>query len=399
MTLPTINARKFTIIAVIVVFVVLGILIIVAALAPKQSGPTPTGPLQPITTPITSGNAPSVPLTTLPSSILPTAPSVPAASTTVARTDGTTNAALTTDGNGLVGYNRTSGMFSRIDGTGRLTPLSDETFPFAQQVTWSPDRTKAVLEFPDNAKILYDFTLRRATTLPRHWQEFSFAPTSDAMVFKSLGLDPGNQWLVTAKPDGSNAVPVEELGDKAHLVVPTWSPNGQVVGLYAKPLDQTRSTLLFLGPNRESYPSAVIEGINVTATWSPNGDRLLYSAATAQDQWKPTLWIIDSSTDRMGQNRLPIGIQTWADKCTFRSGSTQKLLCAVPQTLPDGAGLVRNSVEKTDDSLVEVDLASGIQRTLPVGTFDSVAHLLTAADGHTLFVQEGGAKEIKKIQL
>ncbi len=394
MRVPRITARTFTIIAAVVVVVVLLVLILLVRLTPRGTAPPP--PSIPIT-PFPTQTPAEIPPTTLPSFQLPAQPPE-APSGTALPPEEALGAVIAADGAGLVGYNAADGSFYRVDPGGGLTILTDEKFPFAKKVTWAPDRLKAILEFPDEAKILYDFRTRKATTLPGHWREFSFAPTSDAIVFKSLGLDPENQWLAVASPEGDNVIPLEQLGDRAFLVSASWSPNRQVVGFYAKPIDRNRASLFFIGANRESYPASTIEGSNFLPLWSPSADRLLYSTATATNGWRPTLWTITGSGENIGGNRTALNVQTWADKCVF-SANRGQILCAVPEELPEGVGLVRESVERTQDRIVQINLDSTIQRVVPIGTFDTVDHLELSNDGGTLFIDERGASPIKKVTL
>ncbi len=397
MTLPQLNAKKFTLVLVVVGIVVTVVLLLVAVFSRKRVVEVtlpPAGPIEipePTTIPI---GGPILP----PAETAPSAPTIPVPSTEqtlpLSRFHILSSGIF---GGATVGYNREDGTLFRLDANGFPILLTDDRFPFASQVTWASDRSKAILEFPDGANILYNLQTKRPVTLPKHWQEFSFSPSGDAIVFKSLGFDPDNQWLAVANPDGSNVVPLEQLGDRGHLVQPLWSPDSRVVALYTKPVDQTRQTLFFIGPNHENLPSTVIEGLNFLGRWDPDGSRLLYSTATRETAWRPTLWLVNGSGQLLGGNRTPLDIQTWADKCVFRG--TTSLVCAVPQQLPDGAGLVRLGVPATTDRLIELNLQSQVKRDILTDRPISADTLTLSPDGKTLFINDRVDGKVKKIPL
>ena len=65
--------------------------------------------------------------------------------------------ALASDGVNVIYYNRATGKFYKVFPDGRTVPVSEEVFYQVQNVSWSPDKNKAVLEYPDGANIVYDF--------------------------------------------------------------------------------------------------------------------------------------------------------------------------------------------------------------------------------------------------
>ena len=77
-------------------------------------------------------------------------------------------------------------------------------FLWCRKVTWSPTQTASILEYPDGSNIYYDFDTKRQVTIPKHWEEFSFAPQGDRITSKSIGFSPENRWIVSANPDGTD---------------------------------------------------------------------------------------------------------------------------------------------------------------------------------------------------
>ncbi len=335
-------------------------------------GEQPSGALTPSQT-----GAPGISTGTIPG-VLPsttgqgvTTPASPIANGNITQTTALTtapvsNPILSTDGSSENFYNAADGKFYTINAQGKIVSLSDQTFPNVQTVTWNHTAQKAVLEFPDGSNIIYDFKNQKQITLPKQWEGFSFSPTTDEIAAKSIGLDENNRWLLISNDNGSNAVPFQALGNNADQVTVDWSPNNQVVAFAdtastvstdAPSTDFNQRIIYPIGKNQENMKALVIEGSNFTPSWSPSGKTLLYSANADYSSGKPLLWNVDATANDMGQNRHSLGINTWADKCTWSTETT--LYCAVPQNLPDNAGMQRDLYSALPDSLYKVDLASG----------------------------------------
>ncbi|KKW32184.1 MAG: hypothetical protein UY77_C0033G0008 [Candidatus Uhrbacteria bacterium GW2011_GWA2_53_10] len=271
------------------------------------------------------------------------------------------NTAIGSSGRDVNYYDPEDGRFYAIDASGNAVRLSDQMFPSVESVSWNQGGDKAVLEFPDGANIVYDFDAEKQVTLPAHWEDFAFAPGSDQIIAKSIALDPSNRWLITSNADGSNAKPIQALGDNAHKVIVSWSPNDQIVAFAdtgdPQPGGMDRKMIIPLGKNQENFKGLIVEGYGFQPVWSPDGRRLLYSASGSVSDLKPMLWLVDATPGSLGDNRRSLGVNTWADKCTFASASS--VYCAVPASLPNNAGLGRSLFESTPDFLYKIDLVTG----------------------------------------
>ncbi len=302
------------------------------------------------------------------------------------------------DGTGVVYYQPNDGKFYRVTSSGTATPLSSEIFHDVQNVTWAPNRSEAVLQYPDNSNIIYNFDTQKQTTLPSHWQDFSFSPTGDQLAFKSLGLDANSRWLGVAGADGASPTAVQALGNNADNVHVDWSPSRQVVATYADHTGANQEEIYFVGLNGENFKSMTAPGIGFQSSWTPDGHRLLYSVASGDSSYKPELWIADASGDNIGNNRENLELNTWANKCTF--SSTTNLICAVPNNLPEGAGLTPAIASTASDTFYRVDLTSGRSTVLAEpSTNVSAQNLTTSSDGHWLFFQDAGSGQLYKIAL
>ncbi len=264
---------------------------------------------------------------------------------------------LSSDGVNAVSFDIYDGTFYRITPDGKQEKLTDQTFVGAEEVQWSPNAEKAVIGFIDESNIIYDFKEKKQFTIPKHWEAFDFSPSGDKIAFKSLGDSPENRFLVIANGDGTGGRAIEPIGERAGLFDVTWSPSGQVIALVREGMDANRQRLFFIGPNKERYTSAVVEGRGIETQWSSEGNRLLYSGYSASSQLKPELWIMNALGDSIGQNLRKLGVQTWAHKCAFADNTT--LYCAVPLELAPGAGVLPSDGDVGEDHIYKIDLATG----------------------------------------
>jgi phage baseplate assembly protein gpV len=285
-------------------------------------------------------------------------------------------------------YQPRSGEFQQVAIDGTIKQLGEKSFLGAENVTWSPTSEQAVIEFPDGANIVYDFQSDTQYTLPKHWEDFSFNKTGESLAFKSLALDPDNNWLGTANVDGTAAKAIEPLGRNAASVDVLWSPRGDILGY--------QHDIFLIGLNGENYRSLTVPGVGMQAKWTPDGQRLLYSVSSAATGYRPTVWLVDASGEAIGANRHSIGVTTWADKCTFSSQT--KVVCAVPTELPEGAGLSPSIADSYRDNLFAIDLATGTREQIgPDVPIETVRQLSVSTDGLWLTIETifGGISRLR----
>lgn len=295
-------------------------------------------------------------------------------------------------------YDPFDNKFYKVDQDGRTSALSDKTFYNVSQVTWSKDSDKAVLKYPDGSKVVYDFANKQQVTLPKHWDDFDFSTNSDKLVMKSLGMDPDSRYLAVANNDGSGGKVIEFIGQNDKKVYPTWSPNNQVVALYAEGLDFDRQTVYFLGLNGENFKSMVVPGRGFQHQWSPSGDRLLYSVYYSDNQMKPMLWIADASGSQIGENRQMLNVQTWVDKCAFASNN--EIYCAVPTNLDYGAGFLPALANQTPDQLYKINTSTGVKQLIAIPDNNmTIGSIMVNPDGSSLFLTNKNTGSINKINL
>ncbi len=294
---------------------------------------------------------------------------------------------ISTDGSSMNYYDPADGYFYKINEDGTVTQLSAQRFPDADSVVWTDQGDKVVVEFPDGSNVIYNFETQDQVTLPTHWEDFDFAPDGDELIAKSLGVDPNNRWLVITSDDGTRTQTIAALGTNEDKVEVSWSPNDQVVAFSDTAEAQTgfgRRMILPVGKNEENFKGLIVEGLGFDSLWSPKGDRILYSVSGELNNYKPMLWVVEGSGDDMGDNRRSLGVETWVDKCTF--SGINSVICAVPQFLPNNAGLQPGIVQNSYDYIYEIDLNSGTSTLLAIPeTNHSVENLTVSDDGSTLY--------------
>lgn len=306
--------------------------------------------------------------------------------------------ALAADGSGVVYYDKNTGLFYTINASGRTNPLSDKVFYEVENITWANDRQSAVLEYPDGSNIVYDFSTGQQITLPKHWEEFSFSPNSNQLVFKSMGTGEESRWLAVANTDGSSARRIANLGDKDATVHPDWSPNNQIVAMYREDKDFDRQDLYFVGLNNENFKSTIIEGRGFQGQWSTDGNRLLYSVYSSASGYKPTLWIVEAHGENIGQNRRALQLETWADKCTF--GDNDSVYCAVPTSLSEGAGIFYHDLDNSPTDIYKIDLQTGFKSRIAVPEGNhNIESLVISDDGRYLYMSSKDDGRLYQIRL
>lgn len=297
-------------------------------------------------------------------------------------------------------HNANDGKFYKVTADGTIKQMSDHVFYGVTGVTWAKNNDKAILEYPDNSKIVYNFEQQKQiASLPKHWQEFSWSNDGYQIAAKSIGLSPENRWLVVTKDDGTETKLVEPMGENADKVTINWSPSRQTVAFSqtGEPLGVDRSEILFIGLNNENFKSTIVEGRDFVPRWSPSGQRLLYSVDSGRSNFNPELWIVDSYGDNIGNNRKNLQINTWANKCAFAGEAT--LYCAVPRDLPAGSGMNPELAAGVYDNLYKIDLTTGYKTPINLGTNYTINNISYNATEKKLFFTDASQSGVFEVNL
>jgi Tol biopolymer transport system component len=304
---------------------------------------------------------------------------------------------LTNDGSSVQYYDQADNKFYKLDANNQPVALTDKQFFNVQQVTWSPDKNSAILEYNDQSKIIYNFATGQQITLPSYWQNFQFSPNGGQIVFQSIGYNPDNSWLAVVSSDGTSAKTIEKIGANAPNVIDSWSPNNQTIAMYSEGQTFDQKTVYFEGLNGENFKSMTVNGRGFQPLWSPDGSRLLYSVYSTASNMKPTLWMVEAQGDTIGNNLKPLNLQTWANKCVFISASAA--YCAVPVSLPDGAGLSQAAVTDENDSLYLVNVLSGQTTIIDDSNKYNMMNLIVTTDQKSLYFTDQKSGRLYKLAL
>ncbi|MFH0804778.1 MAG: hypothetical protein V1916_01120 [Patescibacteria group bacterium] len=305
---------------------------------------------------------------------------------------------------GIRYYDRTQGKFFRLGKDGKAQPMTDQLFPNASRIAWSPTGNKAAISFPDQSKIIYDFDSREQVTLPKQWDDIEFSPSGEQIAFKNMAADENSRWLAVAKTNGAEVELIEPIGDKAGDVAVSWSPSGQVVASFREGYSGTQQEVFLLGLHGENFKSFLTDGRGFQGVWSPTGTQLLYSVYSAASQYNPSLFLVDADGDQIGANEITLGLQTWPTRCAFTSTATA-LYCAVPTNLPTGSGLSPSIATATKDAIYRIDANTGSRNlvalpSLPTaGTDYSITAMFLSADAKTLYFNDGNSGKLFSVQL
>lgn len=401
------------------ILLIIGLLVVTALLAFalyylfKKAGPLAVVPITPIASPTPPGVLPPAGervATTAPgvpgAPALPQAGYIPGAEPSYYRPEAvkrltevpTSYSSVNTTG-ALRYYNQGDGKFYRVMPDGSTKTMSESVFYNVSKVTWANAADKAVLEYPDKSKIVYNFETQKQVTLPKHWEEFSFSPDSTEIAAKSIGLSPENRWLVTVNDDGTGTKLIEPMGENQDKVIIGWSPSRQTVAfsMTGQPLGLYRKEILLVGLNHENFKSLVVEGMGFTPKWSPTGNQLIYSVYSQRSDLKPEIWATNAYGNEIGSNRRNLEINTWPDKCTFAGDTT--LYCAVPRTLPQGAGLKPAIAAGATDDLYKIDLKTGLKTTIATGGDYSIQNIAYDQTNNRLLFNDAAQSGVFEINL
>jgi Tol biopolymer transport system component len=307
---------------------------------------------------------------------------------------------------GLAYYDEATGQFYVISPDGSTkTLMTDAKYPQVQNIDWAKDGMQAVLTFPDNTKVIYNFATKKQISLPTEYSGFSFSPDGGELVSKYLDAsNKDNQWLVVTTNTGTSAQSVEQLGRNADYVTSSWSPNNTVIASYEKATNTDQSEIIFLGKNGENLPSATIPGKGFEPLWSSDGQHILFSAYSSVTNDNPHLYLMNGSSSSLGQNIIDLGLDTWAHKCVF-SQNGYTVYCAVPYYLNAGSGPQPSLSSSIPDNIYEINLVRGTSNmiAMPVDSSGaqrfSIGALRLSPDESNLMFLDQQTGSVQRIQL
>jgi hypothetical protein len=304
---------------------------------------------------------------------------------------------LSGDGVGIQYYDKADNKFYKIDENGQKVEMVSQQFFNVQDVNWSPTKDRAILTYPDQSKIIYDFATQKQVTLPKHWEEFNFSANGNEIAFKSMGYDPENSWIAIMNNDGTMAKTVEKIGTNASNIIVSWSPNNQIIGMETEGNNFDQKKIYFIGLNGENFKSITTQGRGFMPLWSPSGNQLLYSVYSSDNNYLPSLWVTDSQNGELGANLRPLSLNTWANKCIF-NGETEAY-CAVPRNLSEGAGMIPASAKNATDDLYLVNITSGQKILIDGSGAYNMTNLILTQDKKSIYFTDSISGKLFKLAI
>lgn len=315
------------------------------------------------------------------------------------------NAVLSDDGANVQFYDPETGKFYKIDVNGQVIALSDKIFKGVQNATWSHDTTKAVLELIDGYKVLYDFEKDQQYTLNKDMAEFDFSPNDTQISFKFLSENSEDRWLGVANIDGSGAIGIERLGENADQVNAQWSPTGQSAAMYIEPVTDTTAEVYPIGFRGENLKKFTVEGKGFDYHWTPNGKQMIYSTYTLENNYNPTLHIVDAYGEAIGANNTNLQLSTSVDKCSFNQ-SGNSVYCAVPVNPPTGSGIAPEVLDNVPSDIYKINLQTGVTEKIatPADTQSGAAikgasKLMVSDNEAVLYYTEATTGKLRRVLL
>jgi len=305
-------------------------------------------------------------------------------------------------GGDILSYDKNTGEFSRLNiETGESILFDNISYKGAENIEWSPDSAKVLVEFPDGSNVIYDFNKNRQYVLPTNWYNFDFTKDSSGLVFLTESTDPKKRWLSTSDIDGSNYKPIENLGENERFVDVIYSPNDQYIALSrtGKPLGLWRQQVVPIGLNDENFKAIEIEGRNYHPIYTPDGTKMVYDCYNLASNYKPVLYVVDVAPGSVGLNHFSLDINTWVSKCTFNNSGSY-LFCAVPRDLPEGTGLFEEFSKDTVDDIYLININTGSSIKLAEPTIKvNIDSIFLSEDQSVLYYTDSSFGSIYSINL
>lgn len=315
------------------------------------------------------------------------------------------NTAVGTDGDTVQYYDPATGQFYRIDANGNVTLLDEKIFKGVNNVTWSNDSDKAVLELDDGFNVVYDFTADKQYTLHEDMEEFDFAPNNNQISFKFTPVNEEDRWVGVSNIDGSGALGIEPLGDNEELLNAQWSPSGQAIGALHEYIDGQSQRVVPIGFKGENFKQFIVNGRGFDYRWTQDGHKMIYSVYSAETNYNYTLHVVDAIGDDIGKNNQSLDLATSVDKCTF-TATGNSVYCAVPVNPPLGGAIADTALTAVQHDIYKVDLTTGQKTKIatPVDPFGETvvpgpSDLIVSADESVLYYREATTGQLRRILL
>lgn len=223
------------------------------------------------------------------------------------------------DSDAVLYYHSLNGFVSKAElETRTSTPVSTTELKGLSNVIWSPDKNRVITVSRSSTGPTYkyfDYTNRQNGLLGTNIKDAIFSPDSRRIaVVRSTG---GDSNIEVSDFEGKNSQII--LRTRLSNIKLSW-PNENYISFVAGDTDSNTQSLYTVSLNGNLRKLAG-EGDGLTARWSPDGTKLLYSV---QENKEVVLRVFDVVSNQ--SQKLPI--QTSANTCAW-SLNQSSVICAV----------------------------------------------------------------------
>lgn len=238
---------------------------------------------------------------------------------------------LSTDENSVLFFNVASNQFfsAGTDGS-NPQPFNDTQFVNVEDVKFSPNKTQAILSFPNaNSKVLqkyfYDLEKDLAIKLNENIDSFAFSPEGSKIFYKySDALNDINTFNI-ANANGTDWRSIKDFS-VANAIL-DW-PTEDKLAFHLTPSSFRQGAYYTFDLDGENVISILPKAYGVDGVWSKDGSRLLASTASER-----TINLSLTATDLDGSERINIpNSKTFVQKCVWMNDSVS-VICAVPSEI------------------------------------------------------------------
>lgn len=267
---------------------------------------------------------------------------------------------ITAEGNAIKYYSRQTGKVYQLDFDGKnKKTLSDKELIGLVDVTWSPDKTKAITKFtrPNNEVefFSFDYATQRGTSLKKGVDQIAWNTNSNKIFYKYYDSQTKKRSLNIADPDGSNWGKLADIDYRNISIAPI--PKTGAVSFWNSPDSYTETifeSIPLIGGERKT----IFKGkFGADYLWSPDGSYVVLSHSESRSGNKIQLGLINFN----GGEYKNLGLPTFVSKCTWSSDNVT-LYCAMPGGITESAILPNEYLEKkfnTVDTFWKINIKNG----------------------------------------